>query len=83
MAAQRPPVYKSTVRARKGFFDREVREWTVEDGWDWQPKKEVDLGPFHVAKEEKHTVLLPPVLGGLALIGGIIVMLTEGHGKYK
>lgn len=48
-----------------------------------QPKKEVDLGPFHVAKEEKHTVLLPPVLGGLALIGGIIVMLTEGHGKYK
>src|SRR6516164_5321352 len=29
------------------------------------PKKELDLGPVQVTKEEKHNVPLPPILGGL------------------
>jgi hypothetical protein len=41
------------------------------------PKKEVDVGPLHVTKEERHTVPLPPVLGGLALIGGIVVLVMD------
>ena len=41
------------------------------------PKREADLGPLHVTKEEKHTVPLPPILGALALIGGIAVVITD------
>jgi Na+-transporting methylmalonyl-CoA/oxaloacetate decarboxylase gamma subunit len=40
------------------------------------PKKAVDVGPLHVTKDEKHTVPLPPILGALAVIGGIAVLLT-------
>ena len=41
------------------------------------PKKEVDLGPIQVTKQEKHSVPLPPILGALALIGGIAVLVTD------
>jgi hypothetical protein len=44
-------------------------------------KKEVDLGPVQVTKEEKHTVPLPPILGGLALLGGIAIVVTDRRGK--
>ena len=45
------------------------------------PKKAVDLGPIQVTKEEKHTVPLPPILGALALIGGIGVLLMDRKDK--
>ncbi len=41
------------------------------------PKKEVDVGPIQVTKEERHTVPLPPILGALALIGGIAVLVID------
>ncbi len=41
------------------------------------PKKAVDIGPLQVTKEERHTVPLPPILGALALIGGIAVLLMD------
>lgn len=41
------------------------------------PKKAVDVGPIHVTKDEKHTVPLPPILGALALIGGIAVLAVD------
>ncbi|WP_395748920.1 DUF3185 domain-containing protein [Prosthecobacter sp.] len=43
-------------------------------------EKAVDLGPIQVTAEKKHTVPLPPVLGGIALIGGI-VLLVSSKGK--
>jgi hypothetical protein len=45
------------------------------------PKKAVDLGPIQVTKEEKHTVPLPPILGALALIGGIGVLVLGRSNK--
>jgi drug/metabolite transporter (DMT)-like permease len=45
------------------------------------PKKEVDVGPIQVTKEEKHTVPLPPILGALALLGGIVVVITDRRGN--
>lgn len=42
-----------------------------------EPKKEVDLGPIQVTKEERHNVPLPPILGALALIGGIALLVTD------
>jgi hypothetical protein len=41
------------------------------------PKKAVDVGPIHVTRDEKHTVPLPPILGALALIGGIAVLAMD------
>ena len=39
-------------------------------------KKVVDVGPIHATKDEKHTLPLPPVLGGLLLIGGLVLVLS-------
>ena len=38
------------------------------------PKKAVDVGPIQVTKQERHTVPLPPILGAIALLGGIAVL---------
>jgi hypothetical protein len=39
-------------------------------------KKVADLGPLHATKEEHHTIPLPPILGGLALVGGIVLVIA-------
>lgn len=41
------------------------------------PKKAVDIGPLQVTKDERHTVPLPPILGALALIGGIAILMMD------
>lgn len=45
------------------------------------PKKAVDIGPIQVTKEERHTIPLPPILGGLALISGIVVLVMDQRGS--
>jgi uncharacterized membrane protein len=39
-------------------------------------EKVVDLGPLKVEKEKQRTVPLPPILGGLALVGGIVLVIV-------
>ena len=43
-------------------------------------KKVVDLGPLQATKEEHHTVPLPPILGAIALIGGIVLIASDRRG---
>jgi drug/metabolite transporter (DMT)-like permease len=45
------------------------------------PKKAVDLGPIQVTRQERHTVPLPPILGALALIGGVAVLVLDRSSK--
>lgn len=40
-------------------------------------KKVVDIGPIQATKQEHHTVALPPILGVLALIGGVVVLVSD------
>jgi hypothetical protein len=40
-------------------------------------KKVLDLGPIQATKQEHHTVPLPPILGALALIGGVVVLVSD------
>jgi len=40
-------------------------------------KKVVDIGPIQATKQERHTVPLPPILGALALIGGVVVLASD------
>jgi len=43
-------------------------------------EKVVDLGPLHVTAEKTKTLPLPPIVGGIALVGGI-VLLVMGNKK--
>jgi len=39
-------------------------------------EKVLDVGPVTATKETKHTVPLPPVLGGLALAAGVVLLVV-------
>ena len=43
-------------------------------------EKIVDIGPIQMTAEKSKTIPLPPILGGLALAGGI-VLLVVGYRK--
>ena len=45
------------------------------------PKKAVDLGPIQVTRQERNSVPLPPILGAIALIGGIAVLVLDRSSK--
>ncbi len=40
-------------------------------------EKVVDIGPIHATRDRTHTIPLPPILGALALIGGIALLVTR------
>jgi hypothetical protein len=40
-------------------------------------KKVLDLGPLQATTEEHKTIPLPPVLGGVALLGGVVLLVTS------
>jgi hypothetical protein len=44
-------------------------------------KKVLDIGPIEATKEERHSVPIPPILGALALIGGIVVLISDRRGS--
>jgi uncharacterized membrane protein len=37
-------------------------------------EKVLDLGPIHATAEKQERVSIPPILGGLALVGGIVLL---------
>ena len=39
-------------------------------------EKILDVGPIHATAEERDRVSIPPVLGGLALVGGIVLLVV-------
>jgi len=43
-------------------------------------EKVVDIGPIQMSAEKEKTIPLPPILGGIALVGGI-VLLVVGNKK--
>lgn len=40
-------------------------------------EKVVDLGPLKVTSEKKETIPLPPIIGAVALVGGIVLLVTR------
>ena len=39
-------------------------------------EKVIDAGPLQVSADKEKTVPLPPILGGLCLVGGIVLLLA-------
>jgi hypothetical protein len=44
-------------------------------------EKVLDLGPIHATKDTRERIPIPPVVGGLALAGGIILLVAGSKGK--
>ena len=42
-------------------------------------EKVLDLGPIQATAEKKETIPFPPILGGLCLVGGILLVVTGGR----
>jgi uncharacterized membrane protein HdeD (DUF308 family) len=41
-------------------------------------EKVIDLGPIEATAKKEKTIPLPPVLGAISLIGGIVLLITSG-----
>lgn len=39
-------------------------------------EKVLDLGPIHATEDKQERIPLPPILGGLALLGGIALLVA-------
>ena len=39
-------------------------------------KKVLDVGPIEATKTEHNTIPLPPIVGGLALLGGVVLIAS-------
>ena len=37
----------------------------------------VDIGPIHATREKPHNIPISPIVGGLALLGGIAIVITS------
>jgi hypothetical protein len=44
-------------------------------------EKVLDIGPIEATAEREKTIPLPPVLGGLALVGGIALLVVGSRRK--
>lgn len=39
-------------------------------------KDVLDVGPIHATKDTHETIPIPPILGGIALVGGIVLLVA-------
>jgi len=42
-------------------------------------EKIIDLGPIHATADREKTIPLSPVLGGIAIVGGIVLLVVGGN----
>jgi hypothetical protein len=42
-------------------------------------EKVVDIGPIQINADKTKTIPLPPILGGIALVGGIVLLVAGGR----
>ena len=46
-------------------------------------EKVLDLGPIHATKETQNRIPLPPIFGGIALIGGIALLIAGARRRVQ
>lgn len=54
----------------------------VYQGFSYTRQKSVlDIGPIHATADTREHVLLPPIVGGLALVSGVILLAMGARQK--
>jgi hypothetical protein len=49
-------------------------------GISWTEQKTiVDIGPIEATAEERETIPVPPIVGGIALVAGIVLLVVPGR----
>ena len=44
-------------------------------------EKVVDLGPLKVEAQKEKTIPLPPILGGVAIVVGLVLLIANARGR--
>ena len=44
-------------------------------------EKDAQLGPIEIQHQETHTVPLPPIVGGVCIVGGVLALTLGARGK--
>jgi len=44
-------------------------------------RKVLDVGSVHLTRQAHERIPLPPIVGGLALIGGVVLLVVGASGK--
>ena len=44
-------------------------------------EKDAQLGPIEIQHQETETVPLPPIVGGVCIVGGVLALALSGHSK--
>ncbi len=44
-------------------------------------EKAIDLGPIQVTADKTHNIPLPPIVGGIAFVGGILLLVVGANKK--
>ena len=48
-------------------------------GFSWtREKKVIDLGPIEATTRERETLPIPPIVGGLILAAGVVLLVVKG-----
>jgi hypothetical protein len=51
-------------------------------GLSWTQKETVvDAGPIEITRDNRETLPIPPIAGGIALAAGVVLLLTGGRGR--
>lgn len=50
-------------------------------GFSFTDRDSHDLGPIDIVTEEKETVPVSPILGGVAIVGGIALLFASRKGR--
>lgn len=52
----------------------------VAGGISWtEREKVVDIGPLEVTTENRESIPLPPIIGGLLLVAGVVLLVAGGR----
>lgn len=52
----------------------------VAGGISWtEREKVVDIGPVEVTSENRESIPVPPIVGGLLLVAGVVLLVANGR----
>jgi UDP-N-acetylmuramyl pentapeptide phosphotransferase/UDP-N-acetylglucosamine-1-phosphate transferase len=46
-----------------------------------ETKQDAQLGPINISHQETHDVPIPPIIGGVCVVAGIVILVAGSRGK--